>query len=178
MPHLTDQRLNTPIQQRAFTKLLGPQYLIQYKAGLTNRAADALSRREHISDAEVAALSVCKSVWLAGIRDGYPKDPATKALLTRMAISPSADPDFQLHDGIFRFKGQVWVADGGDEQHHIIQALHASAAGGHSGFHATYNRIKRLFAWKGLKQQVKMFVQSCLTCQQAKTERISPAGLL
>lgn len=38
--------------------------------------------------------------------------------------------------------------------------------------------MRRLFAWKGLKDTVKSFVRSCLTCQQAKTERVSPAGLL
>lgn len=32
--------------------------------------------------------------------------------------------------------------------------------------------------WKGLKDTVKQFVQTCLTYQQAKTERVSPAGLL
>lgn len=95
-----------------------------------------------------------------------------------MAVDPSVDPDFQLQDGILRFKGRVWIANEGNTQQHIIRALHASAAGGHSGFHATYNRVKCLFAWKGLKQQVKLFVRSCLTCQQAKMERTSPTGLL
>lgn len=42
--HLSDQRLNTPWQQRVFTKLLGLQYKIVYKQGNDNRVADALSR--------------------------------------------------------------------------------------------------------------------------------------
>lgn len=33
-----------PIQHRGFTKLVGLQFRIQYKAGATNRAADALAR--------------------------------------------------------------------------------------------------------------------------------------
>jgi len=45
LTHLTDQRLNTPWQQRVFTKLLGLQYKLVYKQGSDNRVADALSRR-------------------------------------------------------------------------------------------------------------------------------------
>uniref|UniRef100_A0A453IML0 Reverse transcriptase RNase H-like domain-containing protein n=1 Tax=Aegilops tauschii subsp. strangulata TaxID=200361 RepID=A0A453IML0_AEGTS len=44
LTHLTEQRLTTPWQQRAFTKLLGLQYTIKYKKGAENTAADALSR--------------------------------------------------------------------------------------------------------------------------------------
>uniref|UniRef100_A0A453CXN3 Reverse transcriptase RNase H-like domain-containing protein n=1 Tax=Aegilops tauschii subsp. strangulata TaxID=200361 RepID=A0A453CXN3_AEGTS len=44
--HLEEQRLSTPWQQRAFTKLLGPRYIIRYKKGTENTAADALSRAQ------------------------------------------------------------------------------------------------------------------------------------
>ena len=42
--HLEEQRLTTPWQHRAFTKLLGLWYIICYKKGSDNTAADALSR--------------------------------------------------------------------------------------------------------------------------------------
>lgn len=176
--HLTDQRLNTPIQQRAFTKLVGLQFTIQYKAVMLNRAADALSRRAHEEESSISALSVCKPAWLEAVRSSYHEDPTTRDLLTRMAVDPASEPEYKLQNGILRFKGRVWIGAHTETQLNIIRALHASAVGGHSGFHATYNRVKRLFAWKGLKQQLKVFVQQCLICQQAKTERISPAGLL
>jgi hypothetical protein len=35
-----------------------------------------------------------------------------------------------------------------------------------------------LFYWKGLKGNVENFVKQCQVCQQAKSERIHPAGLL
>lgn len=59
-----------------------------------------------------------------------------------------------------------------------MQALHASGIGGHSGIHATYHRVKSLFAWPKLKQSVIQFIQSCQICQQAKGEHVKLPGLL
>jgi hypothetical protein len=59
-----------------------------------------------------------------------------------------------------------------------MTALHASALGGHSGFPVTYRRLKAIFAWPGMKKQVKEFVQSCVTSQQAKPDRVKYPGLL
>lgn len=50
--------------------------------------------------------------------------------------------------------------------------------GGHSGFPVTYSKIKKLFAWQGMKSQVKDFVQQCQTCLQAKPDRSKYPGLL
>ena len=44
--HPADQRLSTGIQHKAFVKLMGLEYTIQYKRGITNAAADALSRQD------------------------------------------------------------------------------------------------------------------------------------
>jgi hypothetical protein len=42
--HITDQRLQTPWQMKLYTKLVGLQFKVVYKPGVTNLAADALSR--------------------------------------------------------------------------------------------------------------------------------------
>ena len=60
----------------------------------------------------------------------------------------------------------------------LIAALHDSAIGGHSGIQATYQRVNKVFYWKGLKADVIQFVHQCVTCQKAKCERTHPAGLL
>lgn len=59
---LDEQRLHTPWQRKALTKLLGLRYKIVYQPGRENSAADALSRKD--SDAELAAVSVSVPVWL------------------------------------------------------------------------------------------------------------------
>ena len=157
---------------------MGLQFIIQYKAGLTNKAADALSRRGHADDAEVAALSFCKPTWLEAVKNSYLNNAGVTARMEKLALDPNSEPHYTMKDGILRYKGRVWTGNDAMVQQHLINSLHSSAVGGHSGFHATYNRIKRLFAWHGMKAQIKQSVRTCMICQQAKTERKSLAGLL
>jgi transposase InsO family protein len=63
-------------------------------------------------------------------------------------------------------------------QHRIMSEFHNSAWGGHSGFPVTFAKLKRYFAWKGMKATVKQFVQSCAICQQSKPDRSKTPGLL
>jgi hypothetical protein len=63
-----------------------------------------------------------------------------------IALSSSATPSnsrgFSLQDGLLHYKGHVWVGTNVLAQNHILQALHCSGVGGHSGVRPTYERIK------------------------------------
>ena len=175
--HLDDQRLTTPWQHKALTKLLGLSYKIIYKQGKENRVADALSRTSHAADFEITAVSVVTTPWVQTLQEAYTQDPDTAKLLQELSIqSPSGH--YTLTKGIIYFKSRIWVGNATSIQQQILFALHASAVGGHSGYEATYHRVKRLFAWPQLKQSVKEFVAQCTVCQQAKTERVASPGLL
>ena len=158
--------------------MVGLQFVIQYKVGVANRAADALSRRDHLVDAELVVVSVCKPAWLEVIAAIYRTDLEAQQKLTKLAVQTPDEQGYSLKDGIIRYQDRIWVGVDSDIQRSLITSLHDSAVGGHSGFHATYNRIKRLFCWKGMKDMIKQYVRACVTCQRAKTERVSPAGLL
>lgn len=126
---------------------MGLQYTIKCKTGLINRAADALSHREHLDQGDLAAISVCKPVWLEAAKNRYQQDTAAQQRLAKLALDPESEPEFTMQEGILRYKSRVWIGNDKDIQQHLIQALHASAAGGHSGFHATYNRMSLCMAW-------------------------------
>jgi hypothetical protein len=76
------------------------------------------------------------------------------------------------------YKLRIWVEN--DQALHIklIASCHASAIGGQSGVPVTYRRIKHLFTLKGMEADVQDYVQSCITCQQAKSDRSKHLGLL
>lgn len=176
LTHLNDQRLHTSWQQKVFTRLLGLQYRIVYKPGADNRVADALSRRSH--EPELFLVSTVVPSWLEDIVASYASDLKATELISKLAISPSADSHFTFQQGLLRRDGRIWVGADSALQQRIITAFHASAVGGHSGFPATYQRIKQLFTWTRLKSAVQQFVASCPTCQQAKPDRARYPGLL
>ena len=117
-----------------------------YKKGKDNLAADALSRVGHMM--ALQAVSQAQPQWLQAVINSYVTDARAQDLLAQLAVhSPNAQ-GYSLDQGLIRYHGRIWVGTNSAVQTQIINALHASAIGGHSGQQATYHRIKRLFAWK------------------------------
>jgi hypothetical protein len=177
LTHLTDQRLYTHWQQKVFTKLIGLQYQIVYKKGCDNRVAYALSRHPFPLD-QLLVMSVCTPVWLDKVQERYAKDIQAQQLLTVLTVAPQSMQHYTLTNGIICYKNMVYIGNNSPLQQRILQALHASAIGGHSGFPMTYRKLKHLFTWKGMKKMTHSFVQSCHICQQAKPNRAKYPGLL
>lgn len=173
--HLGEQQLLTGMQHKAFLKLMGLQYKLRYKKGQENQAADALSRK---NEEENMAISTSVQKWLEIIQEGYERDDKAKHLLAELSLSQSGMGDFQLQQGIIRHKGKIWLGNHQEAKQAVLLALHNSGLVGHSGVHATYQRIKGLFSWKGLKKDVQQYVLSCDICQQAKVEHCKTPGLL
>lgn len=107
LAHLGDQRLTTVWQQKIMTKLLGLQYRIVYKIGATNKAADALSRREKGHNGEISAISTVITDWMEAIASGYQQDLQTSKLLKNLLVSGNGISKFQLSNGILKLGDQV-----------------------------------------------------------------------
>ena len=52
----------------------------------------------------------------------------------------------------------------------ILQAAHNES--GHNGFPRTYSAIRRLYNWKGIKEDVLQHCRNCYTCQLHKTAAV------
>jgi hypothetical protein len=95
-----------------------------------------------------------------------------------LAISSPNPAGYSLTDGVIRFYNRIWIGPNTDLQTKLISSFHASALGGHSGMQATFQRLKKLFYWQGMKPDVESFVKQCLVCQRAKHELCKYPGLL
>ncbi|KAL0342684.1 UNVERIFIED_CONTAM: Transposon Ty3-G Gag-Pol polyprotein [Sesamum calycinum] len=56
--------------------------------------------------------------------------------------------------------------------------MHDSALGGHSGINGTLHRLKMLFYWPTVKEEVQTWIRECETCQRSKHENNAYPGLL
>ena len=176
--HLEDQRLHTPWQQQAFTKLLGLRYKLCYKKGIDNGAADALSRRPCNDEDTLAAISFCQPTWLKEIKEGYRTDPRSSKIIQDLSRDPNSHTNFVFIDGVLKHKGKIWVGHNKAVQDSLLQAGHDTTIGGHSGAPATYQRLHSIFSWPVMQSAVKTYVQSCQICQQVKPDRHRYPGLL
>jgi hypothetical protein len=174
--NLEEQQLATDLQRKAMSKLVGMRFKFQYKCGADNGAADALSRVGHLMTAN--ALSICQPMWLQEVANSYETDDVAQNLLTRLAVHSPNEEGYSLHQGLIRFHNRLWIGANTALQTKLISALHQSVVGGHSGITVTYQRVKKLFVWRGLKAAVEDFVRQCQVCQQSKHEHTKPAGKL
>lgn len=131
LAYLNEQQLQSDLQKKAMTRLMGLQFKIVYKQGKDNTAADSLSRISHLFTTQ--ALSEVKPLWIQEVLNSYTTDKHAQELLTQLAIKSPNEQGFSLHQGIIRLGDQVWVAENSALRTKLIAAFHSTALGGHSG---------------------------------------------
>jgi hypothetical protein len=146
--YLDDQTLQSPLQRRAMARLMGLWFKISYKKGAENLAADALSCVGHLM--VIQHCSEVQPAWLQEVLNSYATDTDAHRRLIELAITSPNEQGYALVQGVILLRGRVWIGSNSALQTKLITAFHSSAVGGHSGAHATYQRLKKLFAWKGL----------------------------
>lgn len=173
---LMEQRVTSVLQHKWLMKLLGLDYVIRYKKGLHNKAADALSRIPH-SNADCLAISLSQPQWAQDIILRYAEDPVAQQLIAQLLVQPSHEV-FSYNVGILRYKDRLYIGSGHQVRDHILQYVHCATIGGHSGMLGTYNRAKAHFYWPKMKAAILQFVANCEVFQCNKGEHTHSAGLL
>lgn len=177
LKYLLEQRLSTPAQYRWVTKLMGLSYVIHYKKGKENVAADALSRATHGELLQLTVSSISTELWDL-IHKAYLTDESLQQLKAQVVEDPQAHSLYKVVDDLLFRKHRLVIPSDLHVRELILQWLHSSHQGGHSGIRASVHRIKSLFHWKGLHRDVAHFIQKCETCLRCKYETIAPPGLL
>lgn len=79
---MLEQKVGTPLEQKWITKLLGYNFKVEYKKGVNNRVADALSRREYFStESTLSLLSIPTTSWVEELKAQYTTDATLQDLL-------------------------------------------------------------------------------------------------
>ena len=110
--------------------------------------------------------------------NNYTTDPQAQQLISQLAVDNSGTNGYSLDQGLIKHNGNIWIGQNSALQTKLIAAFHSSPLGGHSGIAPTYYKLRKHFAWKGMKQDVEAFVKQCEVCQHAKHSLTHPMGLL
>lgn len=106
-------------------------------------------------------MSTYIPVWLVELTDGCKNDAQTCRLVAELSGGNSQHRKFALKDGVLCYDGRTRIGNNAIVQKRIIQSMHSSAIGGHSGFQVTYHKTKKLIAWPLMKKDIQSFVGSC-----------------
>jgi hypothetical protein len=175
---LLEQKIGSPMQQRWVSKLLGYEFMVEYKKGQENKVANALSRRNE-DDMQIASLAVISYPsleWFVKVQEGYTHDPTLQTLIKKVEDGSMANSKFSIRQGIFFYKKRVYIPS--ILQDKVLQFVHSSPLAGHVGYDKTIHKARKDFFWLGMKSDVKRFIRECDICQRVKAENVSPVGLL
>lgn len=116
--------------------------------------------------------------WVKEVVQSYKSDSKVQDLIAECTVSKDTNTAYSYKNGILRFHNKIVVGTATTLRQDILKTFHASELGGHSGERATYQRVKLVFHWQGLKQDVIAFVKECPVCQLNKAEHTPYPGLL
>lgn len=89
-----------------------------------------------------------------------------------------ANPTYTFVRSILYFRYRFCLGPTSELCHQILQELHDSKGGGHSGYYRTLCRVRENFFWQGMNKFVRTYVAKCAICQQTKLAATKPMGLL
>ena len=170
LKYLLEQRITTPAQSRWIPKLLGYDYIIEYKRGSENQAADSLSRQGEL---QFLSISVPHANWWPNLRKEVRQDPFYASLVHKKIFHKLIQKD-----GVWFLDGRVYLSPTSTLIPLILADSHSSPVGGHFVFYKTLHRITQSFTWLKMRQHVKEFWQNYEICQQYKTDCMKSGGLL
>ena len=176
--HLLEQKSVSTIQQRWASKLSGLNYRIEYKPGVENKVADALSRRPQNESFTQLTLTAPHTIDLEALKEEVKQDKALSDIIQACEQGTQQDMDYTVAAGLVYRKGCLVIPNGSPFIPKLLEKFHTCPIGDHEGALKTFKRLTSEVYWKGLRKDVVKYISGCSICQENKYSTLSPAGLL
>jgi hypothetical protein len=134
---LLDQRLSTIPQHQWSSKLIGFDFQVEYKPGVSNIIIDALSRCDTEATTEVAALSGPAFDIFDALR-AEAMSSAEMQQLRDEVTSGARGERWDVINGLFMHKGRIYVSPQSPSLPEILATAHGL---GHEGMEETHHRL-------------------------------------
>jgi len=176
--HLLEQKSVSTIQQRWASKLSGLKYRIEYKPGVDNKVADALSRKPPQERFAQFTLTAPQTIDIGALKEEIMADKELRQLVDTWQQGQSTESEFSVKAGLVYRKGALVIPTGSPFIPKLLEKFHTSAMGGHEGALKTFKRLTSEVYWKGMRKDTVEYIRGCQICQENKYSTLSPAGLL
>lgn len=177
LKYILDHKLATPFQQKWLSRLAGFDFVIEYKKGPENKAADALSR---IPQSQLFALSVSSiqtDLW-EQLKQHWREDTALQQIIKELQSNAQSHLHYKWHNEALTRKGKLVIGNNEALKRSILEWMHSSPQGGHSGIEVTARKVHTLFYWHKMKESVTEFIRLCRVCQKCKADLQAYPGLI
>ena len=174
--HLSQQQLKS--LHRLHEKMLEFPCTIQYRPGVLNDIADALSRNPVSSictadEADTGDLLRLQDqcTWCLTVAKIMDNDAATTAAHPELA---KLKDRFTRRNGLLAISDPEGLYDGARvlvprlARPGVLRRAHDHALAGHRGINATLAAVRARFWWPDITAHVKFYVSNCATCQKSK----------
>jgi len=159
---------------------------IHHIPGISNSAADALSRCPYAQDPEKSSanepitpfinttsiVEFDKNV-LASIAKHYEDD----GFFGPVIRNPERYPLYEFKDGLIFFEGRLAISANDRSSRNVLLNVYHDAQN-HFGIAKTICTINRDYFWPGLPRDVELYIKSCILCSRNKSSTQAPAGFL
>jgi hypothetical protein len=137
------------------TKVHAFEFDIEYVKGKKNIVVDALSRRP-----ATCILMEISADWKSNLLVEYSKNQ----FACKIMDGQIQDDRYSVINDVIFYKDRLYFVPDSGLKKKILATVHDSPLAGHQGFFKTYRQIEERFSWKGLKQDIMLYISDCVTC--------------
>ncbi|WZZ03013.1 hypothetical protein YC2023_088934 [Brassica napus] len=123
-------------------------------------------------------MTVLQCDLLKQIQEEYGYDEASQEVIQGLQRDPKFKKHYTWFQDILWRKNKIVVPNKVALRNSILEWLHGSGQGGHSGRDVTIQRVKSLFYWKGLAKDIQAYLRSFVICHSCKYDTAACPGFL
>lgn len=150
---------------------MGYNFIIEYKADITNKATNAHSRKD--GDAKVWAISIPTWPDWDQIAAKVMANETLERIIQEIKQGTATLDNYSLIQDRLYYKRRLAIPVGLSQIPKLISKFHTTPS--HSSAYHTYWRKASNFYWKGMMSNIQKFVATCYVCQTTRLKH-NPKG--